>query len=323
MVLRRRETCDGCRKHVARSDPARRGPMPECARGAGGGPARGGPTEGSGEPRPRGRDRQPQDASRRSRPLVTILLSRGRAQDAHAVHPAQRAESPHEQGWIAYEATAARVLDRCRSIAKLYDYDRLVRTYDLEAPPGWSSMQELNARVAGGPECSAIPSRITRSIRACATAARRRAAWSPIPTRRSRPITADLRSADPEYRASSAAMRHIRSRRATWRLPRIGEAWSVQLRREGFHVNHVHPQGWISSAYYVSVPEEVRDPNLMSGWLKFGEPRYPVPGRRPRRAWSSRAPAAWCCSLHICGTARTRFTAASRARRLRSTPYPR
>ena len=28
---------------------------------------------------------------------------------------------------------------------ELYDYSRLVRTYDLEAPAGWSSMEELNA----------------------------------------------------------------------------------------------------------------------------------------------------------------------------------
>src|SRR5690606_18051127 len=58
----------------------------------------------------------------------------------------------------------------------------------------------------------------------------------------------------------------------------LSSAWSVQLRREGFHVNHVHPEGWISSAYYVDVPDEVNDPTLMSGWLKFGEPRYPTPG---------------------------------------------
>ncbi len=62
---------------------------------------------------------------------------------------------------------------------------------------------------------------------------------------------------------------------------RIAEGWSVQLRRDGFHVNHVHPKGWISSAYYVSVPDEVKDTQLRSGWLKFGEPRYPVPTATP------------------------------------------
>jgi hypothetical protein len=61
----------------------------------------------------------------------------------------------------------------------------------------------------------------------------------------------------------------------------ITEAWSVQLQRGGFHVNHLHPKGWVSSAYYLSVPEEVRDPVQRSGWIKFGEPRYSVPGAVP------------------------------------------
>jgi hypothetical protein len=54
--------------------------------------------------------------------------------------------------------------------------------------------------------------------------------------------------------------------------------WSVELRRDGFHVNHIHPEGWLSSAYYVAVPDEVADERLKSGWIKFGEPRFPAPG---------------------------------------------
>jgi hypothetical protein len=57
----------------------------------------------------------------------------------------------------------------------------------------------------------------------------------------------------------------------------IKAGWSVQLHRGGFHVNHYHPQGWLSSAYYVALPDEVEDPGLRSGWLKFGEPRFPTP----------------------------------------------
>jgi len=54
--------------------------------------------------------------------------------------------------------------------------------------------------------------------------------------------------------------------------------WSVELRRNGFHVNHIHPEGWLSSAYYVSVPREINHAGMRSGWIKFGEPRMPVPG---------------------------------------------
>jgi hypothetical protein len=50
------------------------------------------------------------------------------------------------------------------------------------------------------------------------------------------------------------------------------------LRPGGFHVNHTHPNGWISSSYYVSLPPEMANPASQQGWIKFGEPRWPVPG---------------------------------------------
>jgi hypothetical protein len=45
----------------------------------------------------------------------------------------------------------------------------------------------------------------------------------------------------------------------------------VQLRPGGFHFNHVHPQGWISSACYIELPERAPESGR-AGWLKFGEP---------------------------------------------------
>lgn len=48
-------------------------------------------------------------------------------------------------------------------------------------------------------------------------------------------------------------------------------SWSVKLSSGGFHVNHVHPQGWISSACYISMPTQ---PSAMVGpdaGIKFGE----------------------------------------------------
>jgi len=58
---------------------------------------------------------------------------------------------------------------------------------------------------------------------------------------------------------------------------RYAGAWSSLLRDRGFHVNHLHPVGWISSCYYVTVPEETKDPETRNGWIKFGEPSLQVP----------------------------------------------
>jgi tetratricopeptide (TPR) repeat protein len=56
----------------------------------------------------------------------------------------------------------------------------------------------------------------------------------------------------------------------------VAGSWSVRLTDQGFHADHVHWQGWISSAFYVVVPEP--DPLILeSGWLAFGECRELLP----------------------------------------------
>lgn len=56
-------------------------------------------------------------------------------------------------------------------------------------------------------------------------------------------------------------------------------SWSCKLRSSGFHTNHVHSMGWISSAYYVSLPDAMDDPAQHRGWLKFGESHLELGGR--------------------------------------------
>ncbi|MCL5051212.1 MAG: 2OG-Fe(II) oxygenase family protein, partial [Firmicutes bacterium] len=56
----------------------------------------------------------------------------------------------------------------------------------------------------------------------------------------------------------------------------IDGIWSVWLQSGGFHENHVHPHGWISSACYIQLPDGVDDADTKSGWLKLGEPMMPT-----------------------------------------------
>ena len=56
----------------------------------------------------------------------------------------------------------------------------------------------------------------------------------------------------------------------------VAGAWSVRLTDRGYHVDHVHCQGWISSACYITVPKP--DPaQPEGGWLAFGECRDLLP----------------------------------------------
>jgi uncharacterized protein (TIGR02466 family) len=74
-----------------------------------------------------------------------------------------------------------------------------------------------------------------------------------------------------------AGLRHdsghpfLARRSSLWRFT---DSWSSRLGPGGFHTNHVHPHGWLSSAYYVQVPPVVADPQQRQGWLQFGAPDF-------------------------------------------------
>jgi tetratricopeptide (TPR) repeat protein len=211
--------------------------------------------------------------------LVSILLSRERPQEAMAFIRAQRERTPRSQGWIAYEALAARLLGQ-PLYEQLHEYQRLVRVYEVPPPLGYSSMTELNSALltvlATRWRNDAYP--LGESLRN-GRQSTRNLVMDPEPV-----IQALMRSFDEPLRAYLAAIGrsadHPFSARNAGAV-QIVAAWSVELHRGGFHVNHFHNQGWISSAYYLQVPDEASDPELKSGWLKLGEPRFPTPGAGP------------------------------------------
>ena len=69
---------------------------------------------------------------------------------------------------------------------------------------------------------------------------------------------------------------------------RVAGSWSVRLESAGFHTDHVHPQGWFSSALYIALPEtlgggEDETENGHAGWLSLGEARDLAPELEPLR----------------------------------------
>jgi Tfp pilus assembly protein PilF len=49
-------------------------------------------------------------------------------------------------------------------------------------------------------------------------------------------------------------------------------SWSVRLTSQGYNVAHTHPRGWISSAFYVSLPPPEQMGAAPAGWIVLGEP---------------------------------------------------
>ena len=97
---------------------------------------------------------------------------------------------------------------------------------------------------------------------------------------------------DPAIRALFAAIdapirRHIAAIGEGGQNYALAGAWSVRLNSGGFHINHIHPEGWLSSAFYVRLPDRMQG---QEGWLKFGEPGPPTaPPLRCRSPGQARA----------------------------------
>jgi len=211
--------------------------------------------------------------------FVQIELALGKPDTALPLIRAERKRRPRDPRWVTYEAMAAR-LSGDPLYQHLYDYERLVRVYELQPPPGWSSMAEVNAAV-----CEALKSRHSLATHPLDQSLRNGTQTMRNLLAEQVPAIQALISAFAEPLASyCAAIGHEPDHPLTaHNRGAVGMhgCWSVELHRNGFHVNHFHPEGWLSSAYYVSVPQEVSDPQARSGWLKFGVPRLPVPGLQP------------------------------------------
>lgn len=57
------------------------------------------------------------------------------------------------------------------------------------------------------------------------------------------------------------------------RRVRFAGSWSVRLAGQGHHANHVHPQGWLSSALHIALPDEAARGGGEAGWLALGQPQ--------------------------------------------------
>lgn len=82
-------------------------------------------------------------------------------------------------------------------------------------------------------------------------------------------IVAAVRTHFAELPAFDASHPLLRHRDAPMR---IEGSWSVRLTSHGFHVSHIHPEGVLSSACYISLPDSLGGGETRAGWLELGRP---------------------------------------------------
>ena len=214
------------------------------------------------------------------------LLAAGRASQAEALAARLLVANPDDGPAIALQAPAWRMLGDPRYRA-LYDYGRFVKPAMIDTPAGWADLPAYLDDLARG----------LLKLHALRT--------HPIGQSLRHGTQADLvleHAADPAIRAFARAIdgpirRYMEAlgkgddplRRRNTGHYKLSGIWSVRLRPHGYHFNHYHPEGWLSSACYIQVPQALGAEGG-EGWLQFGEPAYPTTPPLPAEYFVRPAP---------------------------------
>jgi tetratricopeptide (TPR) repeat protein len=198
---------------------------------------------------------------------VTALLAAGQAGEALSVVEQLMNTNRYDQHTIALLATTYRLLGDDR-YAELHDYDDFVRPYTLTTPKGWSSLvgylNDLRSALAERHPYKSHPFR--NSLEGGSMIMD----FAGVDNVAIRALSQALTPAiDAHLQHLGKGDDILRSRNTgNWTFNGI---WSVYLQPNGFHHDHVHPSGWLSSACYIELPDRLKT-GEKEGWIKFGEP---------------------------------------------------
>lgn len=212
--------------------------------------------------------------------LASALIAAGRPGEALGTLERHLAAAPHDQHALALRTVAWRVLGDDRALST-EDYERLTRAYRLDV------MQSLLDRAAGGLQRlhPFVAQPFGQSVRS--------GIQSALDPRyaEDRDIDAIFEALDApitDYVSAMAGHDDAMSLRAGSGHEIIG-AWSVRLTAGGRHSDHIHPEGWVSSALYITTPQvDPTDPR--AGWLRFGAVRLGVGLELPAEHWIEPSP---------------------------------
>ncbi|MGK2287000.1 tetratricopeptide repeat protein [Pedomonas sp. V897] len=214
----------------------------------------------------------PEDAMARANYARHLLRQKKPDAAAREAEEAARLDPDSQFAW-AYLGTAWRMLDDPRE-HWLHDYDRLVMPLAVEPPEGVEDIATFARQI----EAALLPLHLTaqhpldQSLRGgTQTQGALFVNRDPVIQAAKRQIEAAIAA---YVRRLPEDPSHPLLRRKSGKV-RFTGSWSVRLRGGGgHHVNHLHSQGWISSAFYVQLPTCVQagGEDSKAGWIQFGEP---------------------------------------------------
>jgi Flp pilus assembly protein TadD len=205
---------------------------------------------------------------------MQLLISGDAARAAELCEQALKSV-PFDQTLLAYQATAWQLLGDPRE-DWLCDYERMVVPVSVPVPEGFTGPEEFFAAVTEALErlhhSNAQP--IEQSVRGGTQT-------NGFLFRLKEPLLAVLEKQIREAIVSALMTFPAEEGHPFWSRRhanpvgdglRFAGAWSVRLRDQGYHTNHIHPEGWISSALYISLPDEVQQGQGTEGHIQFGTP---------------------------------------------------
>ena len=204
-----------------------------------------------------------------ARNRVETLLKAGQHDQALHACETSLAQAPLDQGMLAMFTTALRLMGDPRE-ASLADFQSIARVYAIDPPAGFSDMEAFNEALAD--ELRKLhTTRFHPTDQTLRGGTQTFGALFDRDETLIRALREQLEKAIADYigRMPEDAHHPLFGRRS--RDFGFSGSWSVRLHGGGFHTNHFHPMGWISSAYYVKVPDEASDEDARPGWFKLGE----------------------------------------------------
>lgn len=201
--------------------------------------------------------------------LTDALLVLGEWRRAEQVALAWQSRSPLDQHVLARLATAWRLLQDPR-YHQLYDFDGMVSVLELATPPGWARLTDYLSDLA-----SVLHAEHRYRTHPLQQSIRHGSQVSHI-LQLPQPATQALAAAiDEPIRQHLARLGHGGDplRALNRGVYAVRGSWSIRMQAGGRHVNHLHPEGWISTACYVEAPAALPG---QQGYLKLGEPGIPL-----------------------------------------------
>lgn len=197
--------------------------------------------------------------------LISACLASGHAARAAELAEALRQRAPNDQHAIALQATAWRLLGDPR-YAALYDYGAFVTAETLDTPEGWPDLPAYLADLAAALKRSHsfATHPFNQSIRHGSQLPDVLHLDDPAAAALPRALDGPIRRTIAKIGTGDDVLR--RRNRGGYAFQGM---WSIRMSAGGFHIDHVHQKGWLSSALYVEVPDRLEG---KQGWLKFGEP---------------------------------------------------